>query len=55
LFVTAGVAELPMTAVIRAAAPWLLVLVSVLIVITYVPQISLIVPEWVRAPTAALS
>ena len=46
LFVTAGVADLPMTRVIRAAAPWLLVLVSVLITITYVPAVSLALPEW---------
>lgn len=46
LFVTAGVAGLPMTSVIRASAPWLLVLVSFLIVITYVPAVSLVLPEW---------
>ena len=46
LFVTAGVAELPTTAVVRAAAPWLLVLLSVLMAITYVPAVSLLLPEW---------
>jgi C4-dicarboxylate transporter, DctM subunit len=53
LFVTAGVAELPMTTVIRAAAPWLLVLVSVLITITYVPAVSLALPEWLGWSAAA--
>jgi C4-dicarboxylate transporter DctM subunit len=54
LFVTAGVAELPMTAVIRAAMPWLLVLLAALVVITYVPAISLVLPQWIRAPSAVL-
>src|SRR5690606_13857248 len=52
LFVTAGVAEMPVTAVIRAALPWLGVLLAVLAVITYVPQVSLLLPEalgWSRA------
>jgi len=53
LFVTAGVADLPMTRVIRAAAPWLLVLVSVLITITYVPAVSLALPEWLGWSGAA--
>jgi C4-dicarboxylate transporter DctM subunit len=41
LFVTSGVAELPVTRVIRAAAPWLLVLLTALIIVTYVPWVSL--------------
>ena len=45
LFVTASVAKMPMEDVIQAAAPWLLVLLSVLIIITYIPGVSLIVPR----------
>jgi C4-dicarboxylate transporter DctM subunit len=45
LFVTAGVAEMSVERVIRAALPWLLVLLSVLLVISYVPAISLVLPE----------
>ena len=45
LFVTAGIAEMPVTAVIRAALPWLGVLLAVQVVITYVPQVSLLLPE----------
>ncbi|MED5535701.1 MAG: TRAP transporter large permease, partial [Pseudomonadota bacterium] len=45
LFVTASVAKMPMEEVIRAAIPWLMVLLSVLIIITYVPIVSLIVPS----------
>jgi len=46
LFVTSGVANMPMGAVIRAALPWLMVLLSVLLVISYVPAVSLFLPEW---------
>ena len=45
LFVTASVAKMPMEDVIRAAIPWLMVLLSVLIIITYIPIVSLIVPS----------
>jgi C4-dicarboxylate transporter DctM subunit len=41
LFVTSGVAELPVTKVIRAAAPWLAVLLVALVIVTYVPWVSL--------------
>jgi C4-dicarboxylate transporter DctM subunit len=53
LFVTAGVANLSMTAVVRAVLPWLLVLISVLIAITYVPAVSLALPEWLGWSAAA--
>jgi C4-dicarboxylate transporter DctM subunit len=46
LFVTSGIAKLPVTAVIRAAAPWLFVLLTVLAFVTYVPAISLTLPRW---------
>ena len=46
LFVTAGVAKMSMEEVISASLPWLMVLLSVLILITYVPAISLIIPQW---------
>ena len=45
LFVTSGVAQLPLTRVIRAAAPWLLVLLAMLAVVTYVPWVSLVLPR----------
>jgi C4-dicarboxylate transporter DctM subunit len=45
LFVTAGVAELPVTKVIRAALPWLVVLLAALLVVTYVPWFSLVLPR----------
>jgi C4-dicarboxylate transporter, DctM subunit len=42
LFVTAGISQLPVTAVIRAALPWLAVLLAALAVVTYVPWLSLV-------------
>ena len=45
LFVTASVAKMSMEDVIRAAFPWLIVLLTVLIIVTYIPAVSLIVPS----------
>jgi len=45
LFVTAGVAKMPMEKVIQASLPWLAVLLAVLIVITYIPWVSLVIPR----------
>jgi C4-dicarboxylate transporter DctM subunit len=45
LFVTAGVASMSLAAVVRAALPWLMVLLGVLIIITYVPAVSLALPD----------
>ncbi len=44
LFVTAGVANMTLEEVIKAALPWLMVLLCVLMLITYIPWISLSVP-----------
>jgi C4-dicarboxylate transporter DctM subunit len=53
LFVTAGVAEMSVSEVLRAALPWLAVLLAVLLLITYVPAISLSLPVLVGWPNAA--
>jgi len=45
LFVTAGIANLSLEDTIKASFPWLIVLLAVLILITYVPWISLVVPN----------
>jgi len=37
---------MPLTAVIRAALPWLMLLISFLMVITYIPAVSLALPNW---------
>ena len=45
LFVTSGITGMPMTSVIRAALPWLSVLLTFLAIVTYVPQLSLWLPK----------
>ncbi len=45
LFVTSGVSQLPVTKVIGAALPWLVVLLAALVVVTYVPWVSLVLLE----------
>jgi C4-dicarboxylate transporter DctM subunit len=45
LFVTAGITRMPIGAVVRAALPWLGVLLSFLVIVTYVPQITLALPR----------
>jgi C4-dicarboxylate transporter DctM subunit len=45
LFVASGVAGLPVTSVIRACWPWLTLLLAFLALVTYVPAVSLFLPE----------
>lgn len=45
LFVTAGITTLSIGNVIKAALPWLLLLLSYLVFITYVPTVSLALPR----------
>jgi C4-dicarboxylate transporter DctM subunit len=45
LFVTAGVTKMSLVEVTRAALPWLMVLLTFLVIITYVPVITLGLPE----------
>src|SRR5699024_3024617 len=45
LFVTSGITTLSIRQVIRAASPWLIVLLAYLILVTYVPQIALWLPD----------
>jgi len=45
LFVTAGITGMSITKVVRAALPWTLVLLVFLVIITYIPQISLWLPQ----------
>ncbi|MEP7206803.1 MAG: TRAP transporter large permease [Casimicrobiaceae bacterium] len=45
LFVTAGITGMSVMQVVRAALPWLSVLLVFLVIITYVPQISLWLPN----------
>ena len=47
LFVTAGITGKSMGWVIKAALPWLLLMLVFLGLITYIPQISLFLPEFI--------
>jgi C4-dicarboxylate transporter DctM subunit len=47
LFVTSGVTGLSLVEMIRAATPWLLLLLAALLLITYVPAISTFLPNMV--------
>ncbi|MFV1940447.1 TRAP transporter large permease [Pseudomonas luteola] len=46
LFVTSAVTGMSLASVIRAAMPWLTLLISFLLIITYIPAISLALPNW---------
>jgi C4-dicarboxylate transporter, DctM subunit len=45
LFVTSGITGMSMMQVVRAALPWLSVLMVFLVIVTYVPQLSLWLPH----------
>ena len=45
LFVTAGVTDMTLVQVTKAALPWLSVLLIFLVMVTYIPQISLFLPD----------
>ena len=50
LFVTSAVTGMTVPQVIRAAMPWLMILLSFLVIITYVPWVSLALPNWLGMP-----
>ncbi|WP_305968611.1 MULTISPECIES: TRAP transporter large permease [unclassified Mameliella] len=50
LFVTSGVAGMPMMRVVKAALPFLAVLFVFLILVTYIPVISTVLPDNVMGP-----
>ncbi|TKZ17962.1 TRAP transporter large permease [Shimia litoralis] len=50
LFVTSGVAGMPMMSVVRAALPFLAVLFVFLIMVTYIPAISTLLPNALMGP-----
>ncbi len=45
LFVTAGITGMSIMQVVRAALPWLSVLIVFLVIVTYVPRLSLVLPN----------
>ena len=50
LFVTAGVAKMPMYAVVKAAAPLLAIMFLFLIIVTYIPAVSTWLPTLMMGP-----
>lgn len=50
LFVTSGVAGMPMMRVVKAALPWLGILFIFLIMVTYIPWISTFLPTLIMGP-----
>jgi C4-dicarboxylate transporter DctM subunit len=44
LFVASAVSGLPVTSVIRASVPWLVLLLGFLVLVTYIPWVSLVLP-----------
>jgi C4-dicarboxylate transporter DctM subunit len=45
LFVTSGITGMSIMQVVRAALPWLMVLLTFLVIVTYVPAITLFLPN----------
>jgi C4-dicarboxylate transporter DctM subunit len=45
LFVTSGITGMSIMQVVRAALPWLMVLLGFLVIVTYVPPLSLVLPQ----------
>lgn len=54
LFVTSGVAKMPVLEVVRAALPWLGILFLFLILVTYVPWLSTFLPNLMMGPELVL-
>ena len=50
LFVTSGVAGMPVLDVVKASLPWLAILFVFLILVTYIPWLSTIVPNTLMGP-----
>ena len=50
LFVTSAITGMSIMAVVRASLPWLAILLTFLVLVTYVPWISTWVPDWLLGP-----
>ena len=51
LFVTSGVTGMSVAQVTRAAMPWLMILLVFLVIVTYIPSISLWLPNMLFGPS----
>jgi C4-dicarboxylate transporter DctM subunit len=52
LFVTSGITGMTILQVVRAALPWLMILLLFLVIVTYVPIISLFLPDYIFGKAA---
>jgi C4-dicarboxylate transporter DctM subunit len=50
LFVTSGITGMPLLQVVRAALPWLGILIGFLVIVTYVPWVSTYLPNTLMGP-----
>ena len=50
LFVTAGVAQMSVMSVVKAALPWVAIMFAFLILVTYVPWVSTWLPTLMMGP-----
>jgi C4-dicarboxylate transporter DctM subunit len=50
LFVTSGVTGMPMMRVVKASVPWLMILVVFLVMVTYIPILSTLLPHYFMGP-----
>ncbi|MEO1688066.1 MAG: TRAP transporter large permease subunit, partial [Pseudomonadota bacterium] len=55
LFVTSGVAGMGVWDVVKAAAPWLVILFAFLIMVTYIPSLSTLLPNYFMGPELILN
>ncbi|PKR51747.1 TRAP transporter large permease subunit, partial [Thalassospira marina] len=55
LFVTSGITGMPLLKVVRAAFPWLMILLVFLIIITYIPAISTWLPTLLMGPEKVMN
>ena len=55
LFVTSAVTGMPIVNVLRAALPWLAILFAFLVLVTYVPIISTVLPDYFFGPDTSLA
>ncbi|MBI1203787.1 MAG: TRAP transporter large permease subunit [Rhodopseudomonas sp.] len=50
LFVASGITKMPLVDVVKAAMPWLTLLIGFLVVVTYIPEVSLWLPNMLFGP-----
>jgi C4-dicarboxylate transporter DctM subunit len=54
LFVTSGITGMSLIEVIKATYPWLLLMISFLMIITYIPQVSIWLPNLLMGPETVI-